>query len=109
MPTYKAPVKDYKFLMHNVFDLQQYEELEMWEEAEMVKKKMNEDVTGAVHIDADDLFHQIKKKGSIIPYKCPYCLGRIRIDGSERIDECPYCGTGLDLKSLSSLVGRSLE
>ena len=83
---------------------QQYEELEMWEEAEMVRRKMDEDDTGAVHIDANDLFHQIKKKGSIIPYKCPYCLGRIRIDGSERIDECPYCGTGLDQKSLSSLV-----
>ena len=82
----------------------QYEELEMVEEAEMARKKMNGDVAGSVHIDTDDLFEQIERKGSIIPYKCPYCLGRIRIDGSERIDECPYCGTGLDQKSLSSLV-----
>lgn len=33
MPTYKAPVKDYKFLMHDVFDLQQYSNLENFKEA----------------------------------------------------------------------------
>ena len=70
---------------------------------------MNGDAAGSVHIDADDLFGQIEREGSIVPYKCPYCLGRIRIDGSERIDECPYCGTGLDLNSLSSLVDTLLE
>ena len=87
----------------------QYDELEMWEEAEMVRKKMGEDVAGSVHIDADDLFGQIERRGSIIPYKCPYCLGRIKIDGREKISECPYCGTGLDLQALSSLVDASLE
>ena len=86
-----------------------YEELEMWEEAEIVRKKMNQGVAGSVHIDADDLFGQIERRGSIIPYKCPYCLGRIKIDGKERIGECPYCGTGLDLQALSSLVDASLE
>ncbi len=87
----------------------QYEELEMWEEAGIVRKKMNGDVAGSVNTHADDLFLKIEKKGSIIPYKCPYCLGRIKVDGKERIDECPYCGTGLDLKSLSSLVETLLE
>ena len=33
MPTYDAPVKDYKFLMHDVFDLQQYNALEPFKEA----------------------------------------------------------------------------
>ncbi len=87
----------------------QYEELEMWEEAEIVRKKMNEDVAGSVHIYADDIFQQIKRKESVIPYKCPYCLGRIKIDGKEKIDECPYCGTDLDLKALTLLVEASLE
>ncbi len=89
--------------------VKQYEDLEMWDEAEMVRKKMNENVTGSDHIDADDLFHQIERKGSIIPYKCSYCLGRIKIDGSEKINECPYCGTDLDLQALSSLVETLLE
>ena len=33
MPTYNAPVKDYKFLMHDVFDLQQYSHLSSYQEA----------------------------------------------------------------------------
>ncbi|MCP5381434.1 MAG: acyl-CoA dehydrogenase C-terminal domain-containing protein [Kordiimonadaceae bacterium] len=33
MPTYKAPITDYKFLMHEVFDLQQYNSLEAFKEA----------------------------------------------------------------------------
>lgn len=33
MPTYKAPVKDYKFLMHDVFNLQQYNNMEAFKEA----------------------------------------------------------------------------
>jgi alkylation response protein AidB-like acyl-CoA dehydrogenase len=33
MPTYKAPVKDYKFLMHDVFDISQYKALKPFEEA----------------------------------------------------------------------------
>lgn len=33
MPTYKAPVNDYKFLMHNVFNLQQYNNYETFKEA----------------------------------------------------------------------------
>ena len=33
MPTYKAPVEDYKFLMHDIFDLQQYNQLEPYKEA----------------------------------------------------------------------------
>ena len=33
MPKYNAPVKDYKFLMHDVFDLQQYGEIESFKEA----------------------------------------------------------------------------
>ena len=33
MPTYKAPINDYKFLMHNVFDLQQYNNYQSFREA----------------------------------------------------------------------------
>ena len=33
MPTYHAPVKDYKFLMHNIFNLQQYNDIESYKEA----------------------------------------------------------------------------
>lgn len=33
MPSYNAPVKDYKFLMHDVFDLQQYNHMTSFEEA----------------------------------------------------------------------------
>ena len=33
MPTYKAPVNDYRFLMHDVFDLQQFNNLDTFNEA----------------------------------------------------------------------------
>ncbi|MDG1707305.1 MAG: acyl-CoA dehydrogenase C-terminal domain-containing protein [Emcibacteraceae bacterium] len=33
MPTYKAPVKDYKFLMHDVFDIAQYNDLKSFKDA----------------------------------------------------------------------------
>ncbi|MDA0707495.1 MAG: acyl-CoA dehydrogenase C-terminal domain-containing protein [Proteobacteria bacterium] len=33
MPTYNAPVNDYKFLMHDVFNLQQYNQIETFKEA----------------------------------------------------------------------------
>ena len=33
MPTYNAPVTDYKFLIHEVFDLQQYSEMDAFKEA----------------------------------------------------------------------------
>ncbi len=33
MPTYNAPVTDYKFLMHDVFDLQQYNHMQSYKEA----------------------------------------------------------------------------
>lgn len=33
MPTYNAPVKDYKFLMHDVLNLQQYSDFETYKEA----------------------------------------------------------------------------
>ncbi len=33
MPTYNAPIKDYQFLMHSVFNLQQYNHMEAYKEA----------------------------------------------------------------------------
>lgn len=81
-----------------------YEELEMWEEAGKVRKKEKVSVTKIIHINANDLFNQIKREGLAIPYKCPNCSGTLKIDGVRIIEKCPYCGTDIDMKTLSSLV-----
>ncbi|HRW28504.1 MAG TPA: acyl-CoA dehydrogenase family protein, partial [Emcibacteraceae bacterium] len=60
MPTYKAPVADYKFLMHEVFDLQQYNYLEAFEEA-------SPDVIDAILEEAakltENIFQPINQSG----------------------------------------------
>ena len=86
-----------------------YEELEMWEEAGKVRNKEKLTVTKIIHINANDLFNQIKKEGLAIPYKCPNCSGTLKIDGVRKIEQCPYCGADIDMKTLSSLVDTLLN
>jgi len=81
-----------------------FEELEMWKDAGKARRRMKESVTKHIHIDANDLFKQIKSEGLAVPYKCPNWSGTMKIDGRKRFDECPYCGTDIDFKTLSDLV-----
>jgi DNA-directed RNA polymerase subunit RPC12/RpoP len=86
-----------------------YEELEMWKHAGKARRRLKESVTKHIHIDANDLFKQIKTEGLSVPYKCPNCSGTLKIDGRKRFDECPYCGTDIDFKTLSDLVDTLLN
>lgn len=81
-----------------------YESLELWKDAGRVRKKLNQSVIKHIHVNANELFSQIKKEGLAIPYKCPLCSGTLKIDGNIDIEICPYCGGDIDLQTLSDLV-----
>lgn len=84
-----------------------YEELELWEEAGRCRRKMKGSTIKHVHVDANDLFDQIKTKGIAIPYRCPNCSGTLNIDqGNVGIKMCPYCGTSINFETLQKTLDR---
>jgi len=86
-----------------------YEEIGEWGKAGKMRKlyrksEREEIITKHIHINANDLFKQIKQEGLAIPYKCPNCAGTLKITGKKRFETCPYCNSDLDLDTLSDLV-----
>ena len=92
-----------------------YEDLEMWKDAGRVRRikreiemEKKEIITKHIHLNANELFDQIKIEGLSVPYKCPNCSGVLKITG-HKIETCPYCNSNLDLDTLSSLVKTMLS
>ncbi len=82
-----------------------YEGLGFWEDAGRCRRKMREEVSREIHVDANDLFDRIQKEGTSVPYICPNCKGTVDIDGRKRkMTKCPYCGTTLDFEMLQKVV-----
>jgi len=83
-----------------------YDKYELWEDAGRCRKKQKETVTTHkhIHVDANDLFDQIRTQGLAVPYKCPNCSGTLKIDGKKKLTECPFCGTELDIETLNDFV-----
>ncbi len=81
-----------------------FEQVGMWEEAGRARRKAKETVSKYIHVNANDLFSQIKREGLAIPYKCPNCAGVLKVTGDKQFTICPYCGSDIDLKTLSDLL-----
>ncbi|MCU0799060.1 MAG: hypothetical protein MUC62_05255 [Candidatus Thermoplasmatota archaeon] len=81
-----------------------FEQVGMWEEAGRARRKAKETVSKHIHVNANDLFSQIKREGLAIPYKCPNCAGVLKVTGDRQFTICPYCGSDIDLKTLSNLI-----
>ena len=57
-----------------------------------------------IHVQANELFDQIRKEGLVIPYRCPSCKGTLKITGDRSQETSPYCDSDLDMDTLTGLV-----
>jgi hypothetical protein len=86
-----------------------YEQLDLWEEAGRCRRRAKGSTIKHVHVNANDLFKQIRTEGLAVNYKCNSCGGHLDIDGSKRLKYCTSCGSPIDTETLSKLVNSLLE
>jgi hypothetical protein len=86
-----------------------YEKLGLWEEAGRCRRRAKGKTVKHVHVDANELFDQIKKQGLAVNYRCPKCGGHLDIDGSTRLKYCTFCGSPIDTRTLSKMVDNLLR
>jgi rubrerythrin len=87
-----------------------YERLDMYEDAGRCRRKKREEVSRHIHVDANEMFDQLQKKGTALPYLCPRCHGMVDIDGDKhRHEKCPYCGAMIDFQTLKRAAGNLLQ
>ena len=81
----------------------------MWEEAGKARRKRRSNTIKHVHIDANDIFKQIKNNGLVLSYNCPNCGGNLTIDGNVELKYCTYCGSAVNVKDLSRIMENLLD
>jgi hypothetical protein len=81
-----------------------YEKLGLWEEAGRCRRRARGKTVKHVHVNANELFDQIRTEGLAVDYRCPKCGGHLDIDGSSRSKYCKFCGSPIDTETLSKLV-----
>jgi len=87
-----------------------YDRLDMFEDAGRCRRKKREEVSRHIHVNANDLFDKLQKRGTAIPYLCPQCHGMVDIDGeNNRHTKCPYCGAMVDFETLRKTAGDLLR
>ncbi|MGA1873857.1 MAG: hypothetical protein ACMUHY_09320 [Thermoplasmatota archaeon] len=83
-----------------------YDRLDMYEDAGRCRRKLKEEVSRHIHVNANQLFDALQKRGTAIPYLCPQCHGMVDIDGvDKRYTKCPYCGAAVDFETLKRAAG----
>ena len=106
MPTYKAPVKDYKFLMHDIFDLQQYNSLEPYKEAspDLIDAvleeaaKLTENVFQPINQSGDEQGCQLKNGEVTTPDGFKEAYGQYQQGGWQGLTaDVNYGGQGLPM------------
>jgi len=86
-----------------------YDRLDMFEDAGRCRRRLKEEVSRHIHVNANQLFDTLQQHGTAIPYLCPSCHGMVDIDGlNNRFTQCPYCGTTIDFETLKKVAGNLL-
>jgi len=86
-----------------------YDRLDMFEDAGRCRRKLKEEVSRHIHVNANQLFDTLQQRGTAIPYLCPQCHGMVDIDGvNKRYTQCPYCGAAVDFETLRRAAGNLL-
>ncbi len=87
-----------------------YDRLGMFDDAVRCRRKRGEEVSRHIHVNANDIFEQLQRHGTAIPYLCMKCHGMIDIDGTKnRHTKCPYCGAPVDFENLKRAAGNLLQ
>jgi len=83
-----------------------YDRLEMYDDAGRCRRRLKEEISRHIHVNANQLFDALQQRGTAIPYLCPSCHGMVDIDGlNKRYTSCPYCGASVDFETLRKVAG----